>query len=102
MVRNDRGGCLCGAIVCEGLMPGVVMVSTGAWFDPAETGDAEARTCRHGNPNVLAPDIATSPLSQGPAAHSCLVEVTPYEGPPVEVTAFRPPRLMSRGEGDAG
>ena len=76
MVRNDRGSCLCGAIVCEGLMPGVVMVSTGAWFDACRTGDAEARTCRHGNPNVLAPDIATSPLSQGPAAHSCLVEVT--------------------------
>ena len=34
MVRNARGGCICGAVVSDDLMPGVVMVSTGAWFRP--------------------------------------------------------------------
>ncbi|MEC7236515.1 MAG: molybdopterin dinucleotide binding domain-containing protein, partial [Pseudomonadota bacterium] len=93
VVSNNRGACLGGAVITPEVMPGVVMMSTGAWFDPCpETG-----ICRHGNPNILAPDIGTSPLSQGPAAHSCLVEVTRYEGdnPPSE--AFRPPAFTSGG-----
>ena len=102
MVRNERGGCIGGAVVSDDLMPGVAMVSTGAWFDPLAGADGEAAICKHGNPNVLAPDIATSPLSQGPAAHSCLVEITRYEGPPVEVTAFEPPRFVARRDGKAG
>jgi biotin/methionine sulfoxide reductase len=69
------------------------MISTGAWFDPDNpTGGG---TCRHGNPNVLAPDIPTSKLSQGPAAHSCLVEVARYEGPEVRIAAFDPPDITS-------
>ena len=93
MVSNDRGACLGGAVITPEVMPGVVMMSTGAWFDPCpETG-----FCRHGNPNILAPDHGTSPLSQGPGAHSCLVEVTRYEGdnPPSE--AFRAPAFTSGG-----
>ncbi|MEC8263653.1 MAG: molybdopterin dinucleotide binding domain-containing protein, partial [Pseudomonadota bacterium] len=35
-VRNGRGACLCGAVVTPDLMPGVVMISTGAWYDPEE------------------------------------------------------------------
>ena len=101
-VRNPRGVCIGGAVVSDEVMPGVVMISTGAWFDPPADGEAPSGSCKHGNPNVLAPDIATSPLSQGPAAHSCLVEVSRYDGPPVEVTAFTPPRFVSRGDEDAG
>ncbi len=92
LVSNDRGACLGGAVITPEIMPGVVMMSTGAWFDPCP----ETELCRHGNPNILSSDSGTSPLSQGPAAHSCLVEVTRYEGdnPPRE--AFRPPAFTPR------
>ena len=91
-VGNDRGACLCGAVITPGLMPGVVMMSTGAWYDPCpETG-----LCRHGNPNILTPDLATSPLAQGPGAHSCLVDVTRLEGDSPPVEAFRPPDFVTR------
>ena len=93
-VRSARGACLCGAVITPELMPGVVMISTGAWYDPEDA--AEGGRCRHGNPNVLAPDIGTSPLSQGPAAHSCLVEVALLQGEAPEVKAFEPPEFVTR------
>ena len=100
-VRNGRGACLCGAVVTPDLMPGVVMISTGAWYDPDRAGPSGR--CRHGNPNVLSPDIGTSSLSQGPAAHSCLVEVTRLKGDAPEVQAFEPPAFAPRnGNGQAG
>ena len=98
-VRNARGRCLCGVVLTPELMPGVVMISTGAWFDPEDP--AEGGMCRHGNPNVLAPDIPTSPLSQGPAAHSCLVEVSVFKGDPPAVRAFDPPEFTTRDDGPA-
>ena len=82
-------------------MPGVVMISTGAWYDPEDAGSGGR--CRHGNPNVLSPDVGTSSLSQGPAAHSCLVEVTRLEGDAPEVQAFEPPAFVLRnGNGQTG
>ena len=98
MCIRDRGACLCGAVITSELMPGVVMISTGAWYDPEGAGSGGR--CRHGNPNVLSPDIGTSPLSQGPAAHSCLVEVTRLEGDAPDVQAFEPPAFAPR-TGDA-
>src|SRR5438477_13159764 len=35
---NDRGACLAGAVLSEALRPGVVHLSTGAWFDAEERG----------------------------------------------------------------
>ena len=91
-IANDRGACLGGAVITPELMPGVIVMSTGAWYDPCpETG-----LCRHGNPNVLAPDLGTSPLSQGPAAHSCLVEVTRHEGDSPPLAVFQPPEFVQR------
>src|SRR5262249_57247208 len=58
---NTRGRRHAGAIIDAGVMPGVVVMATGAWFDPpAADGEPE----RHGNPNVLTLDIGTSPLAQ--------------------------------------
>ena len=37
-VFNARGACLAGAVVDAGVMPGVVVMATGAWFDPARRG----------------------------------------------------------------
>ena len=70
-VFNDRGACLCGVTLSEGIRQGVVQLSTGAWFDP----DPDQELCRAGNPNVLCKDEGTSQLAQGPTAHSCLVKI---------------------------
>ncbi|GAA2307554.1 molybdopterin guanine dinucleotide-containing S/N-oxide reductase [Streptomyces hawaiiensis] len=91
-VFNDRGSCLAGAIVSDAVMPGVVQLSTGAWWDPAQPGRSGTLD-RHGNPNALTADRGCSRLSQGPSAHSALVDVEPYDGPLPEVLAFTPPHL---------
>ncbi|GAA6192144.1 molybdopterin guanine dinucleotide-containing S/N-oxide reductase [Phaeobacter sp. NW0010-22] len=70
-VFNGRGACLCGAVVSDSIVPGVIQISTGAWFRP----DPDTDVCLSGNPNVLCKDKGTSRLSQGPTAHSCLVRV---------------------------
>ena len=79
-VFNDRGACLAGARVTEAVRPGVVRLSTGAWYDPAPDGLE-----RHGNPNALTLDLPASELSQVCAAQPCLVEIEPWVGevPPV-------------------
>jgi biotin/methionine sulfoxide reductase len=87
---NQRGRCLAGAVVTDVVMPGVVRLSTGAWYDP----DPETALERHGNPNTLTLDVPASGLSQGCAAHTCIVQLKgPILNAP-EVQAFRPPVLM--------
>ena len=90
-VFNARGRCLAAAVLSDKIMPGAVRMSTGAWFDP----DPETGLERHGNPNVLTLDIGTSSLSQGCAAHTCLVEVRGPVNEPAPVRAFEPPELIS-------
>ena len=94
-VFNHRGACICGAFVTEDVMQGVVIISTGSWYDPEEPANINSM-CKHGNPNVLSPDIGTSKLAQGPAAHSCLVDVELYKGPPVIITAYEPPEILKK------
>ncbi|MFG2621880.1 molybdopterin-dependent oxidoreductase [Streptomyces sp. NPDC048507] len=91
-VHNDRGGCLAGAVLSDAVMPGVVQLSTGAWWDPVQAG-LSGTLDRHGNPNVLTADRPCSRLSQGPSAHSALVDVEPYEEAVPGVLAFTPPHL---------
>ena len=88
-VFNDRGACLAGVVVSEGIVPGVVAMATGAWLDPAVPG-APGALCVHGNPNVLTRDEGTSRLGQGPVAQSCVVEIERWEGalPPVRAHAL--------------
>ena len=92
-VFNLRGACLCSAVINDQIRPGVIQISTGAWFDPGQT-DRGSFLCKHGNPNVLTLDKGTSRLGQGPIAHSCLVEVEKYTSDPPPVTAFDPPILL--------
>ncbi|MEM8755234.1 MAG: molybdopterin-dependent oxidoreductase, partial [Pseudomonadota bacterium] len=91
-VFNDRGVCLGAAELSDELRPGVARMSTGAWWDPDESG-----MCRHGNPNAVTRDAGTSRLGQGPTAHSCLVEVERFDGEPPAVRAFDPPEIKPRG-----
>jgi biotin/methionine sulfoxide reductase len=92
---NDRGECLAGAVLSDGVSPGVVQLPTGAWYDPARPGHIGSLD-KHGNPNMLTRDAGTSSLAQGPTAHSCLIEVEVYAGTPPTVTAFKPPRMERR------
>jgi len=89
---NDRGSCLAGAVVSDDVRPGVVQLSTGAWFDPDDA-SAEIAMCVHGNPNVLTRDIGTSRLSQGCSGQHALVEVERFDGPVPPVRAFTPPPI---------
>ncbi len=94
-VFNARGACLGAATLSDTIRPGVVQMSTGAWYDPAVPGDPNS-LCKHGNPNVLTPDRGTSRLGQGPTAHTCMVDIARYEGDPPPVTAFDPPEILRR------
>ncbi|MGE0748952.1 MAG: molybdopterin guanine dinucleotide-containing S/N-oxide reductase, partial [Rhodospirillales bacterium] len=75
---NGRGACLAGAFVTDRIRPGVVQVSTGAWYDPAEPG-IPGSLDKHGNPNVLTIDKGTSQLAQAPIAQTVLVEVERFD-----------------------
>ena len=76
-VSNLRGHCLAGVRITDGVTRGVVLMATGAWFDPG-FGGKQHKVEQSGNPNVLTLDIGTSRLTQGPNAMSCLVEVALY------------------------
>ena len=58
LIFNKRGRVLAGARLSDDIMKGVLVLSTGAWFDP----DYEINIDLHGNPNVLTKDIGTSPM----------------------------------------
>lgn len=74
-VFNARVRIYAGVRVTEGVAPGVVIMSTGAWFEPGFGQKEWHAVEQSGNANVLTLDIGTSPLTQGPNAMSCLVDV---------------------------
>jgi biotin/methionine sulfoxide reductase len=94
-VYNDRGACLAGVRIDDGVRPGVVILPTGAWYDPLVPGEIGTLE-KHGNPNVLTRDQGTSKLTQGCSAHTCLVEVEPFREALPPVTAFEAPRFATR------
>ncbi len=90
-VFNDRGAALGVAVLSDEVRQSVIVMSTGAWWDPDENG-----MCRHGNPNALTRDVGTSQLGQGPTAHSCLVDVERFSAELPRVQAFDPPEIIWR------
>ncbi|GAB3728758.1 molybdopterin-dependent oxidoreductase [Nocardiopsis nanhaiensis] len=86
-VSSPSGSCLAGVVVSDALRPGVVQLSTGAWYDPS----GHDVTCAHGNPNALTEDVGTSSLSQACTGQLVRVRVEPYEGTPPRIRAFEPP-----------
>ena len=87
-VVNDLGWCLAGAVLSGEVSPGVVQLSTGAWYDPDPDGN-----CLHGNPNVLTTDRGTSALGQGTTGQHADVEVERFEGEPPPLTVLGPPPI---------
>ena len=92
-VYNKRGQLLAGVLVTTEVKEGVMQLSTGAWYDPADP-SAINSIDKHRNPNVLTIDKGTSRLGQGPIAHSTLVEIEKYDKNPPPVTAFKPPKII--------
>lgn len=68
-VFNDRGALVLPAYVTPRIMPGVISVPQGAWYDPGTGG-----VCKGGSVNVLTSQELTS-YSKGNGQHSNLVEV---------------------------
>lgn len=97
-VFNDRGACLAGLRLSRDLLVGVVVLPTGAWFDPLEPGKPGS-LCVHGNPNILTNDIGTSRLGQGTSAQSCLVEVERWDAEPPDIKVHRPPEIVAETVG---
>src|SRR5262249_34311759 len=94
ILYNDRGACLAGAVLSGALRPGVVQLSTGAWYDPEnppEAPGADNPICVHGNPNVLTRDAGTSKLAQGCTGQLTVIEIERFDGPLPPVRAFDPP-----------
>jgi biotin/methionine sulfoxide reductase len=87
---NGRGACFAIAGLDDGVMRGVVLLPTGATYDPDGTSD------RNSNPNVLTRDVGTSELGQGCAAQSCLVEVERFDGDLPALRVNRPPVQHAR------
>jgi biotin/methionine sulfoxide reductase len=92
---NGRGACLAAARLTEDLRADVVILPTGAWYDPIDASEAGSLDA-HGNPNVLTQDVGTSQLGQACAAQSCLVEVEPYRGALPPITVFDQPAIVQR------
>ena len=90
-VFNDRGECLAGARVTRSVQPEVVVLPTGAWYDPERLGGLD----RHGNPNVLTRDKGTSRLAQATTAHTALVEIEKLDQDPPAVQAHKAPAIVS-------
>jgi biotin/methionine sulfoxide reductase len=90
-IYNDRGASLAGAEITDGVRPGVLRLSCGAWYDPAGLG--ENAICVHGNANMLTRDHGTSKLGQGPTCATTLVDVERWHGSVPSIRAFKPPPL---------
>ena len=94
-LHNERGRCLASAVLTDNVMPGVVQLPTGAWYDPKDPGAAGTLEV-HGNPNVLTSNRPTSSLSQAPVHHSTLVFVTVYADRAPPVRAHELPALTEQ------
>jgi molybdopterin guanine dinucleotide-containing S/N-oxide reductases len=87
-VWNGRGQVLAGAVVTDGIRPGVICLHEGAWPDL----DVNAGgICKNGAVNVLTKDLPSSKLGNGCAGNTALVWLEKYSGPVLPLTAFDPP-----------
>ncbi|MNB96560.1 Biotin sulfoxide reductase [compost metagenome] len=87
-VWNGRGQVLAGAVVSDGIKPGVICIHQGAWPDlDADNGGI----CKNGAVNVLTKDLPSSKLGNGCAGNTALAWLEKYQGPTLTLTAFDPP-----------
>ncbi|WP_372575150.1 trimethylamine-N-oxide reductase TorA [Ruegeria jejuensis] len=89
-VFNDRGQILAGAVVTDKIMPGVIRIQEGGWFDPENPREIGS-LCRYGDVNNLTTGIATSKLAQANCGQTGVAEVEKYTGKPTKVEVFSQP-----------
>lgn len=89
-VFNGRGQVLATVMVTDRIMPGVVRMEEGVWYD-ALKGGVVGTLDVEGNPNTLTMDKGTSKLAQGEIVNSTLVQVAKYIGPVPPVRVYTPP-----------
>jgi biotin/methionine sulfoxide reductase len=94
-ISNERGACLAGVVVTDGIRKGVVQLPTGAWYDPIDPTE-DKPLCVHGNPNVLTRDVGTSALAQGCTGQLTTVQVERFDGNLPPIQAFEPPVAAAR------
>ena len=92
-IHTPRGACLASAKRTRNVRKGVLIMETGAWFDPAPDRDTPG-ICLHGNPNAVTRDLPTSALAQGPAANTCLVRIEKTAQSFPDRAAFKPPEII--------
>ncbi len=90
---NARGACLAGVAVSDALRADCISLPTGAWYDPQIVDGNYLEV--HGNPNALTLDKGCSELSQGNAAHTCVVRTEKWTKPLPELTVTKPPKFVS-------
>lgn len=88
---NGRGQVLAGAVVTDDIMPGVVLLHEGAWYDPDQPGKPGALD-KQGSPNPLTlDDPLTSKFAQATIAGTAIVQVEKYAKAAPVVTAYDQP-----------
>jgi anaerobic dimethyl sulfoxide reductase subunit A len=73
-IFNERGSMIIKCRLTRKIMPGVVDIPQGAWYNPDKKG-----VDRGGNINVLTTDKWTA-LAKGNAQHTIMVEIEKYNG----------------------
>lgn len=94
-VFNDRGQILAGLKITDDIMPGVIRINEGGWYDPFDA-RKEGTLCAYGDVNVLTTGLSTSKLAQGNCGQTGVAEVERYTGSLPRVTVFSQP---GRGQG---
>ncbi len=89
LLKNRRGAAMAGAYVTERIIPGVVVLHHGAWYNPKQTknGLVDVR----GNSNTLTMDEPTSNLACGNVSSTALVEVEKWQGDLPRIDVYEQP-----------
>lgn len=89
-VFNDRGQMLAGVQITDDIMPGVIRINEGGWFDPVNAREIGS-LCAYGDVNTLTTGVATSKLAQANCGQTAVAEVELFTGPLPPVTVFSQP-----------
>jgi len=79
LVNNSRGQVLAAAMVTNRIMPGVVRLTQGSWYNSVNPGDPNGLDIG-GCANTLTSDQGTSDLAQASSTHTSLVQVQAWTG----------------------
>jgi biotin/methionine sulfoxide reductase len=88
------------SLVTDDMMPGVVRLATGSWYDrpfQERSRDSDVAFDNNANPNSLTLDRGASSFPQGCNAQTCLIEVERFVGVVPNVSVYEPPELITVG-----